>query len=254
MRFYRLCPAPLLAVIVGLCFCPTGAARAAGPIDFNRQIRPLLADRCFACHGPDESKRDSALRLDTREGALAEIEGHHAITPGKPDESELVRRISSQDPDLRMPPADSNKQLSAEEIELIRAWVAQGANWQEHWAYRLPERKPVPSGAPSGNPIDGFILARLRDLDLQPASPADRATLVRRLYLDLTGLPPSAAQVEAFVNDQAPMPTSGWSISYWRRFITASEWPSIGSIWSAMPTAAAITAITRGMSGCIAIT
>ena len=109
-----------------------------------------MADKCFACHGPDESKRDSDLRLDTHEGALAEIDGRHAIVPGKPDESELIRRIASQKADERMPPADSNKQLSAEEIELFRRWIAEGATWREHWAYRAPHgARPLPRCRPA---------------------------------------------------------------------------------------------------------
>ena len=213
-----------------------GSARADSPVDFNRQIRPLLADKCFACHGPDEGKRDSQLRLDTKEGALAEIDGRHAIVPGKPDESELIRRILSQDPDERMPPADSNKKLSPEEVELLRSWVAAGATWREHWAYRVPERKPVPSppdSTSSHNPIDAFIRAGLAEQNLQPAPRADRPTLVRRLYLDLTGLPPSPAQVDAFVHDDALDAYERRSKRCWPRLITVSGWPSTGSIWCA---------------------
>ncbi len=199
--------ARLCALLISyLVCCRVGTAQGASPIDFNRQIRPLLADKCFACHGPDEGKRDSQLRLDTNEGALADIDGRRAIVPGKPDESELIRRISSADAAERMPPADSNKKLSAEEIELIRNWVAAGATWHEHWAYRAPERKPAsapPDSTSFRSPIDAFIGARMVEQNLQPAPPADRATLVRRLYFDLTGLPPSPDQVEAFVHDDA---------------------------------------------------
>jgi mono/diheme cytochrome c family protein len=194
------------AVLTSGLFCCQAVVAAANPVDFNRQIRPLLADKCFACHGPDEGKRDSQLRLDTQAGALAEIDGHHAVVPSKPDESELVRRITSDDPDKRMPPADSNKKLSAEEIELIRQWVAEGATWREHWAYRAPVRQAVPAPAeqaPQASAIDAFVRARLTEQKLEPAPPADRATLVRRLYLDLTGLPPSPGQVEAFARDES---------------------------------------------------
>ncbi len=145
---------PLACALAAGWFCsgPAGDAQAAAPVDFNRQIRPLLADKCFACHGPDESKRDSDLRLDIQAGTLAEINGHHAIVPGKPDESELIRRIASQNADERMPPADSNKQLSADEIELVRRWIAEGAIWREHWAYRPIERPAVPP-LPTGSVV-----------------------------------------------------------------------------------------------------
>ncbi len=175
--------------------------RSGRPCRFvSRQIRPLLADKCFACHGPDEGKRDSQLRLDTQEGALAEIDGHHAVVPSKPDESELVRRITSDDPDEQMPPPDSNKKLSAEEIELIRLWVAEGATWREHWARiaapRPSRSRPTASAEgthPQASPIDAFNPRPAgRAETCEPAPPADRATLVRRLYLDLTGLPPIA--------------------------------------------------------------
>jgi mono/diheme cytochrome c family protein len=194
--------------ILGLVAWPLLASSArAAPVDFNRQIRPILSANCFACHGPDTAERKADLRLDTKEGAFADLGDHFALVAGKPDESELVRRISSADLDQAMPPADSGKKLTPEQIELVRRWVAEGARWQEHWAYARPVRPAVPasSAAPSvTNPIDLFIRAKLADAGLSPAPEADRVTLVRRLSFDLTGLPPSAEHVDAFVGDPTP--------------------------------------------------
>ncbi len=180
----------------------------AAAVDFNREIRPILAANCFACHGPDTAERKSNLRLDTREGAFADLGGHAALSAGKPDESELVRRISSSDADEAMPPPESGKKLTADQIELVRRWVAEGANWQNHWAYAKPARPPIPpAGAADGvtNPIDFFVRAKLSELGLSPARQADRVALVRRLSFDLTGLPPTPRQVELFLNDQDPL-------------------------------------------------
>lgn len=172
------------------------------PIDFNRDIRPLLSDRCFACHGPDAENRQADLRLDEEEAAK-----EYAIVAGAPEDSELVARITSDDPDLRMPPAHSGKELSRQEIQLLTRWVAAGAPWSAHWAYVPPRRHPVPPAEDTQWPlnwIDHFVLARLRSEGLQPAPEADRVTLVRRLHFDLTGLPPAVEDVEAFVADQDP--------------------------------------------------
>ena len=142
-------------------------------MDFNREIRPILAANCFACHGPDAAERKADLRLDTKAGALADLGGHAALVPGKPDESELVRRIASADPDEMMPPAASGKKLSAEQIELLRRWVAEGARWQEHWAYAKPSRPSVPrrpARSTAANPIDLFVRARLAGVGLSPAA------------------------------------------------------------------------------------
>ncbi len=203
VRAVAWCPGML-----GLVAWPLLAGSAlAAPVDFNRQIRPILSANCFACHGPDNAERKADLRLDTKEGAFADLGDHFALVAGKPDESELVRRISSADPDDAMPPADSAKKLTPEQIELVRRWVAEGARWQEHWAYAKPVRPAVPqtNAAPSmSNPIDLFIRAKLADAGLSPAPEADRVTLVRRLSFDLTGLPPSAEQVDEFVGDPTP--------------------------------------------------
>lgn len=198
----------LPCVVLGASFISVLAAEksaqqpepTADKVDFSRDIRPILSNNCFFCHGPDEKHREADLRLDTRAGAF-----ESAIVPGKPEESALIERIVSSDADMQMPPADSGKTLKPAEIELIKKWVAQGAEWQEHWAYVKPESPALPQVKQSdwpNNEIDYFVLSRLEREGLKPSPRADRRTLIRRLYLDLTGLPPSAQEVEAFVNSK----------------------------------------------------
>jgi cytochrome c553 len=176
---------------------------AAEKVSYNRQIRPLLSDQCFACHGPDANKRKANLRLDVREEALKPAKsGASAIVPGKPEQSALVARILATDEDERMPPATTHKSLSAEQKALLGQWIADGAEYQAHWAY-LPVVKPVVDAA-AANPIDALVAARQQALGLKPAVEAERRTLIRRLYADLHGLPPSPAEVEAFEKDQTP--------------------------------------------------
>jgi len=191
----------------------TGRLHAASPpnskeeIDFRNQIRPILSAKCFACHGPDANHREGDLRLDTQEGALGDLGGYSAIAPGKPDKSELIVRISDEDPETRMPPAAAKKQLTANEIELLTRWVEQGASWSDHWAYDPPTRHPVPdlqTGDSASNWIDHFILHRLQGERLRPSPKADRVTLIRRLSFDLTGLPPTPDEVDKFVHDRTP--------------------------------------------------
>jgi mono/diheme cytochrome c family protein len=180
---------------------------ASAPLDFNRDIRPILSDRCILCHGPDSKARASALRLDTREGATADLGGYAAIVPGQPDKSELVRRITSRDPGEAMPPPKSGKKLTAREVELLRRWIAEGAAYERHWAFVPPRRPAVPDvkdAAWCRNEIDRFILARLEREGLKPSPEADRETLLRRLTLDLVGLPPSPAELDAFLADRSP--------------------------------------------------
>jgi len=174
--------------------CTVGGAEK---VDFQREIRPLLADKCFSCHGRDAEHREGGLRLDEREAALKGGDsGEKAIAPGQPDKSELVRRILASDPDERMPPAKSKKELTAAEKELLRRWVAEGAEYKAHWAFTAPVKPPVPAVRNSAwpkNDIDRFILERLEKEGLQPSPAADATTLLRRLTLDLTGLPPTLA-------------------------------------------------------------
>jgi len=201
---------PLLAVVYSmltLSSLASSAEPAPRKIDFNRDIRPILSDRCFHCHGPDAKHREADLRLDTEQGAKADLGGYHAIVPGNLDESMLIERIMSDDPDERMPPPDSGKKLSPREKELLKRWVAEGAAWSQHWAYEPPRRHPLPEVKDRDWPlnwVDRFVLARLEEEGLKPNEPADRRTLIRRLSFDLTGLPPSPEQVQQFLADEQP--------------------------------------------------
>ncbi len=193
---------------------PVAAGRGEEPgspaVDFNRDIRPILSNKCFFCHGPDEAERQGGtegLRLDTEAGAMADLGGYTVIVRGKPDESELVRRIESTDEGEKMPPPTSGKQLTPKEIELLKRWIGEGARFAQHWSYVKPERPAVPKVKHSSwprNEVDYFVLSRLEKEGLTPAPQADRYTLIRRLSLDLTGLPPTLAEVEEFVYDQRP--------------------------------------------------
>ncbi len=180
------------------------------PVDFNRQIRPLLADHCFKCHGPDAHQRQADLRLDLKEAVLGKAglrDSGRIVQPGAPSKSELYRRITARDADERMPPPDAGLDLTAKEIELIRRWIEQGADWQEHWAF-VPPRRPVLPQVQRGEwirqPLDAFILARLEQERLAPSPEAPREVLIRRVSLDLTGLPPTPEEVEAFLSDPSP--------------------------------------------------
>jgi len=184
------------------CSATLNAEDAA--LSFARDVRPILAANCLACHGPDEEQRKADLRLDVRDAAVE----FAAIVPGKPDESELVRRVFSEDPDQRMPPADAGTSLTDEQKELLRRWIAAGAKYERHWAFVPPKRPRLPSVKDAEgmqNPIDAFVLARLEQEGLRPADEADGYTLVRRLYLDLIGLPPTPEQADAFVEDDDPL-------------------------------------------------
>lgn len=201
----------LLLAAVAMAPASAGAAEgAAQSIDFSRDIKPILSNNCFFCHGPDEKQRkggSDGLRLDLPEGATADLGGHAAIVPGKPEQSALVARVTSKDPNEVMPPAATGKKLSAREIELLRKWVAQGAGYQRHWSYIKPVRPAAPAVQDAGwarNDIDRFILARLHREGLKPSPEADRYALVRRLALDLTGLPPTLADVDEFIKDADP--------------------------------------------------
>jgi hypothetical protein len=182
-------------------------ATAQRRLDFNRDIRPILSDKCFACHGPDATAKRITLRLDSEAAAKADLGGHRAIVPGDVAKSELVRRITATDEAERMPPSYAPHKLSAQEIETLTEWVKQGAPWQQHWAFIPPVRPALPAVKNKAwvrNAIDAFVLARLEKEGLQPSPEADRATLLRRVSLDLTGLPPTLAELDAFLNDTAP--------------------------------------------------
>ena len=181
----------------------TERARA---VRYGRDVRPILSDRCFLCHGPDRETQKADLRLDIREEAIAPRgERPAAIVPGDPDGSELWRRITAHDPDTVMPPPDSTKRaLSGEEREIVREWIAQGAEYEPHWAFQTPQRPETPAVLEGGwvrNPIDAFVLAELEDAGLTPSPEADAETLVRRVFLDLTGLPPTPEETAAYLAD-----------------------------------------------------
>ncbi len=173
-------------------------------IDFGKQILPLLASQCFECHGPDANTREADLRLDTKLRAFGETsDGDPVLIPGQPKQSALYQRISSHD-DLQMPPVDSGKSMSVVETELIRIWIKQGAHWETHWSLIAPQRPEVPDGY-TGNPIDAFIRHKLKRLHQKQSEEADKRSLIRRVTLDLTGLPPSIKEVHEFVEDQSPL-------------------------------------------------
>jgi hypothetical protein len=196
----------LLAVVSAVC--GAGAARAADVVDFQRDVRPILADNCFKCHGPDAGARKAKLRLDARAHALQGGRSKKpAVVPGKPEASELVRRLTSTDETEMMPPPDSGKKLTPRQVELLRKWVAAGANYQQHWALVPPVRPPLPKVRDAGwvrTPIDAFLLARLEREGLRPSPEASKETLLRRLSLDLIGLPPAPEEIDAFLKDTSP--------------------------------------------------
>ncbi|MGH9836186.1 MAG: DUF1549 domain-containing protein, partial [Blastocatellia bacterium] len=209
MRRLKLCLSLLLFAVAAYTAWPApGVAVAAQrEIQFNRDIRPLLSNRCFYCHGPDEKNRKAGLRLDTFEGATKDRGGYRAVAPGKPDESELLRRVTAHDAGEVMPPPRAKKPaVTTQEAELLRRWIAQGAKYEGHWAFQ-----PLAAGAPptvkngkwARNEIDRFILARLERERIAPSPEADPRTLIRRLSLDLTGLLPQPDDVAAFVKASA---------------------------------------------------
>ncbi|MCH5374455.1 MAG: DUF1549 domain-containing protein, partial [Planctomycetes bacterium] len=179
---------------------------APAQVDFSREIQPILSNRCFKCHGPDEQAREADLRLDTAEEATADRGGYQAIAPGEPESSAVIERIEASDADLRMPPADSGLKLEPEQIALVRQWIREGATYEQHWAFRPIRRPALPTVSSDWvrNPIDVFIAARQRMAGIEPSPEADRSTLIRRVYLDLLGLPPDPEQVDRYVSDSGP--------------------------------------------------
>lgn len=196
--------------MVGLALLFGGAAEAADrkpneAVRFNRDVLPILADHCYACHGFDKAAREAGLRLDRRDDALAELEsGERAIVPGDPGKSELLRRVASHDRDEVMPPPKKNMPLTPPQVEILRRWIEAGAVYEKHWAFIPPMRAEPPVVPGATHPVDRFIRARLASEAIAPAPEADRATLIRRASFDLTGLPPSPLEVDAFLNDARP--------------------------------------------------
>jgi len=192
----------VLALIISGSMTATSASAADQPLEYNRDIRPILADKCFACHGPDSAARKADLRVDDRAAAIDML----AIVPGKPDESEMIARIFSKDEDEQMPPPATKKTLTVAEKEMLRRWIADGAEYQAHWSLIAPVKPPPPTTKKPAwvrNPIDAFVLAQLETIGLTPAKEADRRTLARRVSLDLTGLPPDPKLLADFINDKS---------------------------------------------------
>jgi len=198
----------LLAIAIASFAGHTAQAADDSAIDYNRDIRPILADTCYKCHGPDGNQRQADLRLDVPAVVGQKLEGGHtAIVAGSSATSAVVSRITSRDPDVRMPPADSGKNLTAGQVELITKWIDQGASWQGHWAFQTPTRPTPPAAELPGwrsNPIDSFILARLRNRGLSASPRASREAQIRRVTLDLTGLPPTIRDIDRFLADARP--------------------------------------------------
>lgn len=188
--------------------CQANAAESPAEIlSWRRHVRPILADKCFHCHGSDAAQRKADLRLDDEKSVLQDRNGTVVVSPGHPERSELVRRILSTDNAERMPPVESERQLSAAEKEILSRWIEQGARYEKHWAFDPPKRPTVPAvrdPIETRNPVDLFILARLEEAGLPPTAQADRHTLIRRATLSLTGLPPTIGDVDAFLSDESP--------------------------------------------------
>ena len=210
IRFRRLaCVVSVAAsILAGRAASAGDVSPAAAKVDFDRDIRPILSENCFLCHGPDEGRRKAKLRFDRKEDAFKALkDGSFAIVPGDPSKSQMIARVGSRDSEEVMPPIKSGKKLAPQQIELLRRWVAEGATWQKHWAFVTPQRPSLPAVQNQKwvrNEIDSFIMARLEQEKLRPSAEADKATLIRRVTLDLTGLPPTIQEVEAFLADHSP--------------------------------------------------
>lgn len=218
-----------LSAIIAVCASLPSSRCLA--VDYQRDVRPILARNCFQCHGADDATRMAGLRLDEAAGATLLLEsGQRAIVAGKPEESELLARVTSGDASLAMPPEETGKRLTVAEVETLRKWIAAGAPYAAHWAYQKPQPTSIPAVQNANwpaNPIDHFVLARLEQEGLTPAEPADRPTLIRRVSLDLTGLPPTPEEVAAFVNDTG-------SDAYDRLVDRLLASSSYGERWAAM--------------------
>jgi hypothetical protein len=198
---------PILLSVACLLIATAGPARAETPADYTRDVRPLLARYCFKCHGPDPKARKAELRLDDKDDALRDRGGYAAIVPGDADSSELIARIEDEDDASRMPPPEMKVSLTPAEKDVLRRWIAGGAGYRPHWAFVPPRSGPVPAVRRTGwaeNPIDRFVLARLEAEVLGPSAPADPYTLIRRVSLDLIGLPPTPEEADAFAADRSP--------------------------------------------------
>ena len=231
-----------------------GTATAVN-VDFQHQVRPILSDNCFHCHGPDEATRMVGLRLDTQQGAFEKRDSGAVIVPGNPNGSLLYQRITAKDAAQRMPPESSHKVLTDAQKELLKQWIEQGAAWKQHWSFVPVTRPPLPVVKGQSwvkNSIDAFILAKLEASGLQPSAETDKRTLIRRVSLDLTGLPPEPSEVEAFVKDDSKMLTRRSWTACWLPSAGENIGPVTGSMPRAMPTRMASTSTTIAKCGRIA--
>ena len=228
----------LLVAVALLLWSPL---TAADDVSFSRDIRPILAANCFGCHGTDEGHREGDLRLDTFAGATAEHEGRAAIVPGKPEASELLERVTSHDADSVMPPRETGKALTAQQVDMLQRWIKSGAEYQQHWAFIAPVSPPVPEFADEQcrqwikNPIDAFILQRLQKEGLRPAPVAESSTLLRRASLDLIGLPPELSELDAFASaseSQAENSETGDDLRWSKEIDRLLASPHFGEKWA----------------------
>jgi hypothetical protein len=207
----------------------------AGAVDFSREIRPILSENCFFCHGPDEKKREAGLRLDEEASAKADNKGVIAVVPGDPEKSALIQRIVSTDPDEIMPPPKQHKTISAAQIALLKQWIQQGAPWGKHWSYEVVKRPAVPVLEPSGKsediaPVDAFLGQRLSQEKLSFSPEADSVTLIRRIALDLTGLPPTLDELARFRPD---LNTQNFSVKTYAELVDHFlAKPTFGEHWA----------------------
>ncbi|HEY0550880.1 MAG TPA: DUF1549 domain-containing protein, partial [Verrucomicrobiae bacterium] len=197
-----------IAILISTILASTLCGVSAATIDYGRDVLPILSDKCYHCHGPDEKARKAKLRLDLKESTLRTNDP--VIIPGNLRDSELVKRITTTNADDQMPPPDSNRSLTSQQIQTLQQWVEQGAKWGAHWAFVTPQRPAIPKsaksrirGMDSGNPIDAFVFARLEKEGLSPAPETKRETWLRRVTLDLTGLPPTLPEMDAFLADDS---------------------------------------------------
>ena len=212
-------------VCVGIALFASSFSVGLKAADFGKDVLPIFSEKCFQCHGPDENERKGGLRLDTLEGATKDLDGYAAVVPGHPEESELIQRIDHDDPDAVMPPPESELSLSTKEKQVLRDWIKEGAHYETHWAFIAPQKTELPQ---AGHPIDAFVRDRLKRENLNLSPPASAEILCRRLYLDLTGLPPSPSEIEAFVAaDQSSRDQAVYELS--KRLM---DTPQFGERWA----------------------
>jgi hypothetical protein len=227
---YEVAMKPFVLPCLILVTLPSRSLPAEAAVDYNRDVRPILSKNCFACHGQDDGHRAAKLRLDRRETAILPRKRGAAIVPGSADKSRLVARITAEDEDQRMPPVQSGNALTSAQIATLKRWIAQGAPYAEHWAFLKPKRPPLPTVQNPTWPrhgLDSFVLARLEKVGLKPAAEADRYTLLRRVSLDLRGLPPTPEEVQAFVKDTS-------ADAYEKAVDRFLEDPAYGERWARM--------------------